>query len=67
MEKHTFFIPRISCGHCVTAIINEITDIKGVLTVSGDAVKKEMVVEWTTPATLEKIQAALKEMNYPAD
>ena len=32
----------------------------------GDPGKKEITLEWDAPATLEKIKATLKEINYPA-
>lgn len=65
MEKKSLSIPNINCGHCVMAIKNELGDIKGVSKVEGDAGKKEITVEWDTPATLEQIKIALKEIDYP--
>ena len=65
MEKKTLFIPNISCGHCVMAIKNELGEIKGVSTVDGNLDKKEVTVQWDTPATIEKIKETLKEINYP--
>jgi len=32
MEKQTFSIPNISCGHCVMSIKNELIELKGVKT-----------------------------------
>jgi copper chaperone len=66
MEKTTFTIPNISCGHCVMSIKNELGDIKGISTVDGDPETKSMSVEWEAPATLEIIKAQLSEINYPA-
>lgn len=66
MGKKSFSVPNISCGHCVMAIRNELGEIEGVSKVEGDPSKKEITVEWDTPATLDKIIAALKEINYPA-
>ena len=66
MEKHVFTIPNISCGHCVAAIKNELTEIKGIVTVEGNPADKQIVVEWDAPLTLDKIQAILKDINYPA-
>ena len=66
MEKRTFLVPNISCGHCVMAIKNELGDIKGVSKVEGNPNKKEITVEWDAPATLDKIKSALKEISYPA-
>lgn len=66
MEKKTFSIPNISCGHCVMSIKNELNELAGVSSVDGDAENKRITVEWDFPATLEKIRDTLKEMNYPA-
>jgi len=66
MEKTTFTIPNISCGHCVMSIKNELSELAGVHAVDGDPDTRKMTVEWDTPATLEGIQALLQEINYPA-
>ena len=66
MEKETFSIPNISCGHCVMSIKNELIDLEGVSSVEGNAENKSIAVEWNSPATLEKIRDTLKEINYPA-
>ena len=66
MEKKTFYIPNISCGHCVNSIRNELEDLDGVLKVAGDPEKKEINIEWERPATLETIKETLAEINYPS-
>ncbi len=66
MEKHTFSIPNISCGHCVMSINNKLSEIEGVKTVEGDPGKKSIVVEWEAPATLEQIKTVLADISYPA-
>ncbi|MFC1823566.1 heavy-metal-associated domain-containing protein [Thermodesulfobacteriota bacterium] len=66
MGKNTLSIPNISCGHCVMAIKNELGEMEGITKVDGDPQKKEILVEWDTPASMEKIRATLKEINYPA-
>ena len=65
MEKKSFLIPNISCKHCVMTIKNELSTIDGISKIEGDSGKKEITVEWKTPATLEKIKSLLKEVNYP--
>jgi copper chaperone CopZ len=65
MATKSFFIPNISCGHCVMTIKNDLKELEGVSRVEGDAQKKEVTVEWEAPATLEKIRSTLKEINYP--
>ena len=66
METETFSIPNISCGHCVMAIKNELSEMDGIKAVEGSPEDKSIRVEWEPPATLDTIRAALKEMNYPA-
>ncbi|MBU1181232.1 MAG: heavy-metal-associated domain-containing protein [Proteobacteria bacterium] len=66
MEKKTFIIPAISCGHCVMSIKNELSEIAGVKKVEGDPQTKSITVEWELPATLDQILNTLKQINYPA-
>jgi copper chaperone len=66
MEKHVFTIPNISCGHCVAAIKNELTEVMGIVTVEGNPAEKQITVSWDPPLTLEKLQAILRDINYPA-
>ncbi|MEA3231747.1 MAG: heavy-metal-associated domain-containing protein [Thermodesulfobacteriota bacterium] len=67
MNEDTFSIPNISCGHCTSAIQNELTDLEGVTRVDGQIEAKTVTVQWDTPATREQILDSLKEINYPAD
>ena len=66
MEKKTFSIPSISCGHCVNAIKTELTELDGVAAVEGDIEGKSVEVEWDDPATEDIIKDKLTEINYPA-
>ena len=66
MAKETFTIPNISCGHCVMAIKNELTELDGIQAVDGSPEDKTVDVEYESPATLEKIKETLKVINYPA-
>ncbi|MCF8049817.1 MAG: heavy-metal-associated domain-containing protein [Desulfobacterales bacterium] len=66
MEKETFTIPNISCGHCVMAIKNELGEIDGIQGVEGNADGKTVTVTWEAPATEEKIRSTLADINYPA-
>ena len=66
MEKQTFSIPNISCGHCVMTIKNELSELGGVQLVEGDPAEKNITVEWEAPATLETIEEKLSEISFPA-
>jgi copper ion binding protein len=66
MEKKTFSIPNISCGHCVMSIKNELNELEGVKSVEGNPEAKSIDVQWDAPITEDKIKETLKEINYPA-
>ena len=66
MEKKTFSIANISCGHCVMSIKNELGELEGVKSVDGNPETKSIDVEWDAPITEDKILETLKEINYPA-
>ncbi len=66
MQQELFQVPNISCGHCTMAIENELKDLPGIISVSGNIDAKTVDVSWDTPATREQIIATLKEINYPA-
>ena len=66
MEKKTFYIPNISCGHCINTIKNELKDLKGISRVEGNSDKKEIAVEYDSPASIDIIKNTLAEINYPS-
>jgi copper chaperone CopZ len=66
MATHTFNIPNISCGHCVAAIKEELSELSGVHSVNGDPATKDVTVDFEAPATEDQIKAKLTEINYPA-
>jgi copper chaperone len=67
MEKKTFTIENISCGHCLMTIKNELGEIAGIRAVDGNIDTKTITVEWEAPASLDTIKAKLKEINYPVE
>ena len=66
MEKKTFHIANISCGHCTRTIENELKEMEGIAHVESDINQKTVTVQWQSPATQDKILSLLKEINYPA-
>jgi len=65
MESKTVSIPTISCGHCTHTIEMELGDMAGVQTVKADMENRQVSVEWGQPATWDKIESLLVEINYP--
>jgi hypothetical protein len=45
----------------------ELGELAGVRSVKADEATRQVTVEWQEPATWEKIQALLQEINYPAE
>jgi copper chaperone len=66
MEEARLSIPNISCHHCITTIQRELGEMEGVHKVEGDPDTKEISVEWSAPATLDKVKSTLEAINYPA-
>jgi len=66
MEKQTFGIPNISCGHCTMTIENELKEIDGISDVQSNIAEKTVTVQWEAPVTKDRILETLKEINYPA-
>jgi len=64
MTTKTFAVPNISCNHCVHTVKTELGELTGVQSVAADAQTKQVTVAWSEPATWEKIETLLKEINY---
>ena len=67
MTSKTYFIPNISCMHCVMNIKKRLNEIEGVESVEGNVQTREVKVEFSNPATEEVILQALAEINYPEE
>lgn len=65
MNTVTYYIPNISCGHCVHTIKMEVGEMEGVTLVEADQDTKTARITYGEPATEAKILALLEEINYP--
>ncbi|MEM8861151.1 MAG: cation transporter [Chloroflexota bacterium] len=65
MERKVFTVNEISCGHCTSAIEEEVSEIEGVQMVEADIDSKRVMVEWNQPASWDAIKAKLIEIEYP--
>ena len=66
MTEVTFYVPSISCMHCVHTIQTEVGALTGVKSVDARADSKEVKVVFDAPLTQAQIEATLAEINYPA-
>jgi copper chaperone len=64
MDERSFTVPNISCGHCAATIQRELGELEGVTSVEADAASKRVTVRWQDPATWEKIEALLVEIEF---
>jgi copper chaperone len=67
MESVTYFVPRIHCGHCVHTIQMELSELEGVRSVQASESSRKVAVAFGPPATREKIEARLREIEYPPE
>ena len=65
MATVTYLVPNISCQHCVHTIKMEVGEINGVTEVQGDVNTKKVTITFDPPASTEKIEALLQEIDYP--
>jgi len=65
MTNITLNIPNISCNHCIHTIKTEVGDLAGVKNVEGSVQMKQVIIGFDEPATREKIEALLAEIDYP--
>lgn len=64
MSEEKFYVPNISCGHCVHTIKMEVGELQGVIKVEASEATKEVSVEFEPPATRKQIAALMQEINY---
>jgi copper chaperone len=64
MTTITYSIPNISCNHCVHTINTELADLPGIKSVAADLSTKTVKVTYEPPATPEKIEELLAEIDY---
>lgn len=64
MSEEKFYVPNISCGHCVHTIKMEVGEVQGVIKVEASEATKEVLVEFEPPATSEQIVSILQEIHY---
>ena len=66
MTTKTFNVPSINCGHCTHTIEMELEELAGVTSVKAEVESKQVTVSWEAPASWEKIEALLVEIDFPA-
>jgi copper chaperone len=65
VDELRFFVPDMTCGHCVVAVRSEIEKITGVRTVDVDLESKAIVVVGQN-VSREAVWSAVEEAGYVA-
>ncbi|HQP08828.1 MAG TPA: heavy-metal-associated domain-containing protein [Anaerolineaceae bacterium] len=65
MSEVNYYVPGISCHHCVMTISNELSELDGVKSVHVDLEGKQVSISYESPADETAIIELLKEINYP--
>lgn len=65
-ESKTVSVPNISCGHCVSTIEREVSEVRGVRSVEADQASRRVTVSWD-PETSDwvVIEEKMREIAYP--
>lgn len=67
MEKQTFYVPGISCQHCVRTVTQALNRVDGVKRVDAEADSKKVTVQYDAPADEATIRRVLDSAGYPAE
>ena len=62
--KATYNVAGMTCGHCVTAVTNELSAIDGVTEVDVDLETGRATVTSETPIDRTAVAAAIEEAGY---
>ncbi|MGY1634389.1 heavy-metal-associated domain-containing protein [Geodermatophilus sp. SYSU D01186] len=64
MSTATFTVVGMTCGHCVTAVTEEVSAVPGVTTVDVDLATGGLTVSSTDPVDDGAVRAAVEEAGY---
>ena len=66
MTSKTVNVPNISCGHCVTTIEREVSEMDGVSQVKAEKTSRTVTITWD-PETTDwvVIEDLMTEIDYP--
>lgn len=59
-----YVVAGMSCGHCESAVVAEVTEIPGVTSAAADAVRGVLVIEATWEVDLRTIALAVEAAGY---
>lgn len=64
MNTQSFTVVGMTCGHCVSSVTEEVTEIAGVSNVDVDLASGNVTVTASEPISDDAIRAAVEEAGY---
>ena len=64
MSIETFTVAGMTCGHCVSSVTEEVTELAGVTGVHVDLASGRLVVTAGQELGTDKVRAAVEEAGY---
>jgi len=64
MSERIYSVPDVSCGHCVTAITEELSPIPGVQRIDVNLETKQVTVEHDGSVTDAQLRAGIEAAGY---
>ena len=64
MTTSTYTVVGMTCGHCVSSVTEEVSQVPGVTDVAVDLASGGLTVTSNTPVEDSAVQAAVEEAGY---
>ena len=64
MSTETYTVTGMTCGHCVSSVTEEVSELPGVTDVSVDLPSGRVTVTADAPLDLEQVRGAVEEAGY---
>ena len=64
MTTETYTVTGMTCGHCVSAVTEEVSEVAGVTDVQVDLESGRLTVTAEPPVGVEQVRAAVEEAGY---
>ena len=63
-STQTFTVTGMTCGHCVSSVTEEVSELAGVENVDVDLASGAVTITSTTPLEDDAVRAAVEEAGY---
>ena len=64
MNTETYTVTGMTCGHCVSSVTEEVSELPGVSDVQVDLASGKVTVHADAPVGADKVRAAVEEAGY---